>query len=633
MKQTYYFAAIILLFLSFGYNRSKACDTPSAITVAAITTSSATISWNAVIGATSYKLQYRAKGTTPWTVVSATSNSKELTGLEIGTRYEAQVRSICSAQKSPYSSTQTFQTLLPTPDHIVICIMENKAYDQIIGSSLADYINSLATDVNSVLFTQSYALTHPSQPNYLNLFSGDNQGVTSSNCITQFFTTENLGYQLIAAGKSYATYSEDLPSVGFDGCSSGKYVRRHNPAANWMGTGLNQIPASTNQPFTAFPTDYSTLPTISLVIPNLDNDMHSGGIKVGDMWLEEHLDSYIQWAKTHNSLFILTWDEDDDSSGNHIATIFTGEMMKYGNDSTHIDHFNVLRTLEDMYGLTYAGEAANVDNISGVWKETYSCSYTNVPAKPASISGPTSDVCSGNAYAFSCPVVANATLYNWTVPGGGTITSGQGTNSITATMPSGFVSGKISVNASNCFGASANRSITVYGIPPKPGAITGATSVCANQMNVQYSIASVSGASNYKWTVPAGATIASGQGSTSITVNYGPNGGTVKVLAKSSCGSSPNRALMVSVTCKEGELSMAPFSIYPNPTSDEFLLKLDDDESLTVSINDISGGTLIRFQNASSEATAFGKDFPAGVYFVEVTNSSDGSWVKKVVKE
>jgi hypothetical protein len=257
----------------------------------------------------------------------------------------------------------------PKPDHIVIVVEENHAYNQIIDSSSAPYINSLATNSYSVNFTNSYAITHPSQPNYLALYSGSDQGITNDDHPKNApFTTDNLGKQLIAAGRSYSTYSESLPAIGYNGDVNGAYARKHNPAANWMGTGINQVPTTTNQPFTAFPTDYTQLPTVSLVIPNEDNDMHNGSISAGDTWLNNNLDNYIQWAKTHNSLFILTFDEDDDKHDNHIVTIFCGEMINGGQYSNQINHYNVLRTIEDMYGLPYAGNAANATTITGFWK-------------------------------------------------------------------------------------------------------------------------------------------------------------------------------------------------------------------------------------------------------------------------
>src|SRR6267378_1421782 len=248
---------------------------------------------------------------------------------------------------------------VPRPDHVVIVIEENHSYSEIIGSSAAPYINSLAAQ--GALFTQSYAITHPSQPNYLDLFSGYNQGVTDDSC-PHYFTTDNLGLYLLNASLTFAGYSEDLPSVGSTACTSGAYVRRHAPWVNFTN-----IPTTTNLPYSYFPTDYNTLPTLSFVIPNLNDDMHNGTIQQGDSWLQQHLDGYVQWAATHNSLFIITFDEDDGRQGNRIATIFVGQMVVPGQYSELIYHFNLLRTLEDMYDLPYAGVSGNYQPITDVW--------------------------------------------------------------------------------------------------------------------------------------------------------------------------------------------------------------------------------------------------------------------------
>ncbi len=265
------------------------------------------------------------------------------------------------------------QASLPAPDHIVILVLENHSYHQIIGSSAAPYINALAGDSFSAFFTQSYALGHPSQPNYIDLYSGCNQGVINNNIPSGIpFTTDNLGRQLLDKGHTFMTYSESLPFVGFNGASSGSYARKHNPAANWMGTGVNQIPAMTNQSFNVFPVlDFSLLPTVSFVIPNQNNDMHNGSdpyrMTNADNWVYYNLDSYIQWARTHNSLFILTFDEDNSADGNHIVTIFNGQMVKSGEYADTINHYTLLRTIEDMYGLPYACNAAAALPITDCW--------------------------------------------------------------------------------------------------------------------------------------------------------------------------------------------------------------------------------------------------------------------------
>ena len=264
------------------------------------------------------------------------------------------------------------QSTPPTPDHIVVLIYENHAYSQIIGSPSAPHINDLVSDPNSALFLNSFGIQHPSQPNYLHLFSGCNQGVNDNNVPTdQPFTTPNLGYQLIASGKTFVTYSEGLPSVGFNGEVSGSYARRHNPGANWMGTGENQIPPETNQPFSAFPySDFNLLPDVCFVVPDVDNDMHDGTVSTGDNWFYANLYDYVQWAKTHNSLFILTFDEDNYENDNHIATIFTGQMVVGGAYNDSINHYSVLRTIEDMFGLPYACNAATAATISNCWNTT-----------------------------------------------------------------------------------------------------------------------------------------------------------------------------------------------------------------------------------------------------------------------
>ena len=271
-----------------------------------------------------------------------------------------------------YTKISPAQTV-PQHDHVVIVVMENHASSSIIGSPNAPYINSLINGTSSANFTQSFGLTHPSQPNYIMLFSGANQGVLNDFTPSTFpFTTPNLGASLLANALTFTGYSEDLPAVGFNGSNSGNYARKHSPWINWQDATTNGIPAINNQPLTSFPSDFSTLPTVSFVIPNLIHDMHDplflpSAVVNGDAWLQNNLDAYIQWAKTNNSLFILTFDEDDNLNLNHIATVFVGQKVLQGEYSETIDHYSILRTLEDMYGLPYAGNSATSIPITDCW--------------------------------------------------------------------------------------------------------------------------------------------------------------------------------------------------------------------------------------------------------------------------
>lgn len=247
---------------------------------------------------------------------------------------------------------------LPRPDHIVIVMEENKSFSQIIGNKDAPYINTLAQ--RGVLFTNSYGVTHPSQPNYLALFTGSLHGIGSNACPLDL-QGENLAGALIGKGLSFASYSESLPETGYTGCMYGAYMRKHNPVANWKEL------AAFNQPFSAFPQDFAKLPTVALVMPDQRNDMHDGSIAQGDVWLSQNIEQYAQWALAHNSLLIVTWDEDNGSESNRVTTIFAGAMVKPGKSKQRINHYTLLRMLAEMYGLAYLGESAEQKSITDIW--------------------------------------------------------------------------------------------------------------------------------------------------------------------------------------------------------------------------------------------------------------------------
>ena len=250
--------------------------------------------------------------------------------------------------------------VLPRPDHAVVVIMENHAYSDVIGNPSAPYIASLRNA--GANFTDSHAVTHPSQPNYLALFAGDTENLTDNSC-PHTFHSANLASGLLASGQTFLGYSESMPAFGYTGCDSGNYARRHNPWVNYAN-----VPATVNLTFTAFPADYAELPAVAYVVPDLCHDMHDCSVATGDAWLASRLDGYVQWASSHNSLFILTFDEDNGNATNQIATLFVGPMVQSGDYPARIDHYTVLRTLEDMYGVPATGKAANAEPITAIWK-------------------------------------------------------------------------------------------------------------------------------------------------------------------------------------------------------------------------------------------------------------------------
>ena len=250
---------------------------------------------------------------------------------------------------------------LPTLAHVVIVVEENRSQANIIGNQSAPFINALAA--NGAMMAQSFAETHPSEPNYLALFAGDTFGVTKDVCPVNGGAQPNLGSELLAAGYTFVGYAEGLPSVGSAVCSAGKYARKHVPWANFTN-----IPATNSVPFSAFPMgSYASLPTVSFVIPNNDDNMHDGSIAAGDAWLNRQLSGYANWAVANNSLLIVTWDEDDNTSRNQIPTVFYGAHVQRGSYNEQITHYNVLSTLEQMYGLPKTGNAAAAPAITAIW--------------------------------------------------------------------------------------------------------------------------------------------------------------------------------------------------------------------------------------------------------------------------
>jgi acid phosphatase len=98
--------------------------------------------------------------------------------------------------------------------------------------------------------------------------------------------------------------------------------------------------------------------------------MHDGTVRAADDWIRSSLEDYVQWAPSHNSLLVITWDEGpENASDNHVATIFYGAHVKAGQYSQTLNHYNLLRSIEDMYAITPLGKSAGkkVSNLSDVF--------------------------------------------------------------------------------------------------------------------------------------------------------------------------------------------------------------------------------------------------------------------------
>ncbi len=255
---------------------------------------------------------------------------------------------------------------VPHLDHVIVVIMENHSYDQTRAlPSTASLI------VAGASFADSRAITHPSQPNYIALWSGSTQGVTSDACPPPGspYSTENLGHACEAAGLTWKAYSEDLPAPGSMVCTanSSKYARKHAP---W--TQFANLAHDNERPYTDFTTDVaqSALPNLAFAIPNQCNDQHSCALATGDAWLAQNIPAMLQ-AVGPRGLVVLTYDEDDHSAGNQILTVFLGALVRPNYISAQpVTHYTILRTLCDGLGITPFAAAATETPITDVWAAT-----------------------------------------------------------------------------------------------------------------------------------------------------------------------------------------------------------------------------------------------------------------------
>ncbi len=249
--------------------------------------------------------------------------------------------------------------------YVQLVIFENESYGDVIGSSQAPYITSLAKTWANM--TDSHAITHPSEPNYLALFSGSTQGVTGDNCPVTF-KTASLGSELIKGGLTFTGYAESMPRNGFEGCqahpdslpSGYLYMRKHVP---WPD--FTKVPRRNSivyrRPLDEPPSRFVW------ITPNMCNDMHDCSIGTGDKWASKNLPKLIAWDAANDGILILTFDENDGSPGNQIPTILAGNVNP-GQYGQNINHYNVLRTIEDIFGVKPLGNAGSATPIQGVVK-------------------------------------------------------------------------------------------------------------------------------------------------------------------------------------------------------------------------------------------------------------------------
>lgn len=261
---------------------------------------------------------------------------------------------------------------VPRFSHVVVIVFENREYSQIIGNPTAPNFNSLAH--RYALLTNYYALAHPSLPNYLAMISGSTQGITSD-CTSCRVDARNLADTLQSAHRSWKVYAEGLPYPGFSGTGSELYVKKHVPFLYFEDVLQSRARLRRIVPLSSLTGDLRAhrLPDFSLIVPNICHDTHSCPIASGDAWLGAFLPSLLSSPELKGGVVFVVFDEavetDAAHGGGHIPVIVAGPLVRRGARANEfLDHYGLLRTIEQSWRLPLLGQSRSAAPITGIWR-------------------------------------------------------------------------------------------------------------------------------------------------------------------------------------------------------------------------------------------------------------------------
>lgn len=264
----------------------------------------------------------------------------------------------CTAPTEPGSSASTAGAGgVPRWQHVVVAVLENRDADAVLGSGAAPWTDEMAG--RGAVLTDMHGETHPSQGNYLALFSGSTHDAGDDCPLTVDGPT--LAGQLADAGLTFAGYAEGLPERGSDVCEDGRYVRRHAPWADFP-----DVPADVGRPWTDWPADPAELPTVSFVVPDLCHDAHACRLPVADRWLRARLTTVLagpDWRSGHLAV-VVTADEDDRSSGNRVLTVVVHPSQRGNVVGTRLDHYSLSGLYSDVLHAPRLGRAGGAPSMA-----------------------------------------------------------------------------------------------------------------------------------------------------------------------------------------------------------------------------------------------------------------------------
>ncbi|MEO7982353.1 MAG: alkaline phosphatase family protein, partial [Sporichthyaceae bacterium] len=242
-----------------------------------------------------------------------------------------------------------------TYDHVIWIWFENKA--PVVGSSAAPYLTSLAAQCG--LATDYHGIAHPSLPNYLAATGGSTAGVTDDGPPSAHpVAGPSLFSQVTDSGRQWRSYQESMPGT----CAltdSGRYAVKHNPAAYYPGvrTDCARWDVPLGAPTGGALADAlatGALPAFAFVTPDMCNDMHDCSVATGDAWLARWVPTILSSSAYAGgrTAVVVTFDEDDRTSGNRVSTVVVAPSVRSGTTSgTTFDHYSLLRTTEELLGL------------------------------------------------------------------------------------------------------------------------------------------------------------------------------------------------------------------------------------------------------------------------------------------
>jgi hypothetical protein len=252
--------------------------------------------------------------------------------------------------------------------HVITIVLENEERSAVIGSAAAPYLNALARRYATM--EQSFAIGHPSLPNYIALTSGSTRGI-ESDCTDCGVSARNIVDQLEAAGISWKAYLEDVPSRCFLGAARGGYAKKHNPFAYYDDVAGSAARCARLVGFGSLRHDLRTgsLPTYVWITPNLCDDGHDCGVAASDRFLARTVPALLRELGPHG-LLVLTYDEGGSdrgccgvAAGGRIATVVAGPDVRRGaRVARPIDHYGVLGSIERALDLPPLAGAADPRN-------------------------------------------------------------------------------------------------------------------------------------------------------------------------------------------------------------------------------------------------------------------------------